>query len=58
MKLKKKKKTLDAQDVQDMLVDHQTQCAKARDASKSCCAHGRKALRMVEDGVRMMKRSC
>jgi hypothetical protein len=58
LKKKLKKKTLDAQDVQDMFVDHQTQCAKARDASKSCCAHGRKALRMVEDEVRMMKRSC
>jgi hypothetical protein len=57
MKLKKKK-TLNAQDAQEMFVDHQTRCAKARDTSKSCCAHGRKALRMMEDEVRMMKRSC
>jgi len=53
-----KKKTLDAQDVQEMLLIHQTRCAKAKDASKSCCAHGRKALRMVRDEVRMMRSSC
>jgi hypothetical protein len=58
MKKKLKKKTLDAQDVREMFVDDQTRCAEARDMSRCCCAHGKKALRVVEDEVRMMKSSC
>lgn len=50
-----KKKTLDAQDV---LTIHQTRCAEAKDALRSCCAHDEKALRMVRDEVRMMRSSC
>lgn len=49
------KKTLDAQDV---LIIHQTRCAEAEVALKSCCAHDEKALRMVRDEVRLMRSSC